>query len=108
MIQVSIEGADSLLWIMNDGYNQNIDLSITSDASYQFVNKSINGCYSDTIEYAIAFGQTPLQPSVNTLSNDSLQIIGDATTYMWYLADGNLIATETDSKFEPTERKGDG
>lgn len=102
-IQVAISGADSLFWIDNDGYNNNLDLNITDDASYLFVNKLNTGCHSDTIAYNVVFGDTPTKPIINTLSNDSLQVIGNATTYYWYTEDGTLVSNETDDIFEPTE-----
>jgi hypothetical protein len=103
-IQVAISGADSLFWIDdNSGYNNDLDTTIKESATYRFVNRNNTGCTSDTVNYSVVFGTTPSKPTVNTLSNDSLQIIGDATTYYWYLLDGTLVGTETDSIFEPAE-----
>jgi hypothetical protein len=106
-LKVDIAGADSLFWFVNgmlsSAYNSSTDYNIRNDVSYQFVNKTSEGCISDTVDYSVAFGSAPNKPIVNILSNDSLQIIGDATTYYWYLDDGTLVSTETDSIFEPTE-----
>ncbi|MFT6716839.1 MAG: hypothetical protein ACJA0Q_001487, partial [Saprospiraceae bacterium] len=106
-LDVDIAGADSLFWYINgevsNTYNSSTDFNINNDVSYQFVNKTSEGCISDTVTYSVVFGSAPSKPIVNILSNDSLQIIGDATTYYWYLGDGTLVSTETDSIFEPTE-----
>ncbi|MFT6844269.1 MAG: hypothetical protein ACJAUV_000443 [Flavobacteriales bacterium] len=106
-LNVDIAGADSLFWYISEEvsntYNSSNDFNINNDVSYQFVNKTSEGCISDTVDYSVAFGSAPSKPIVNILSNDSLQIIGDATTYYWYFGDGTLVSTETDSIFEPTE-----
>ena len=103
-IQVAISGADSLFWINdNSGYNTDLDLMISESVSYTFVNKNNTGCYSDTVAYDVVFGTPPNKPTVNMLSNDSLQVIGDATTYYWYTVDGTLVSTETDSIFTPSQ-----
>jgi hypothetical protein len=103
-IQVAISGADSLFWINdNSGYNTDLDLMISESVSYTFVNKNNTGCYSDTVAYDVVFGTPPNKPTVNMLSNDSLQVIGNAATYYWYTADGTLVSTETDSIFTPSQ-----
>ncbi|MFT6844270.1 MAG: hypothetical protein ACJAUV_000444 [Flavobacteriales bacterium] len=106
-INVDIAGADSLFWFVNgmlsSTYNSSTDYNIRNDVSYQFVNKTSEGCISDTVDYSVVFGSAPNKPIVNILSNDSLQIIGNAATYYWYLGDGTLVSTETDSIFEPAE-----
>lgn len=103
-IQVAISGADSLFWIDdNSGYNNDLDIFIKESAAYRFVNRNNTGCSSDIVNYSVVFGTPPSKPVVNTLSNDSLQIIGDAATYYWYTLDGTLVSTETDSIFEPSD-----
>lgn len=104
-IDVFLSG-DSIDWIVNgnvsDVFDADTQLYVFNSASYQFVARTDEGCLSDTTFYNTSFNTYPVKPVINQLSNDSLEVIGEAGVFMWYTVDGTLVATETDSIFEPT------
>jgi hypothetical protein len=88
-------------YAFSETYDADQDFEISDDVIYQFVNKSVDDCPSDTIDYIIVFNETPERPAVSVL-NKNLHVNAIATSYDWYLEDGTLMGTTTDTVFDPS------
>jgi hypothetical protein len=104
-ITAEISGAASMErfvdYAFSETYDADQDFEISDDVIYQFVNKSADDCPSDTIDYIIVFNETPERPAVSVL-NKKLHVNAIATSYDWYLEDGTLMGTTTDTVFDPS------